>query len=296
MAVSAADVKRLREMTGAGMLDCKNALTEADGDFDKAVEILRVKGAKGVNKRAERTASNGLVTSYLEGTGHGVLLELNCETDFVAKTPAFQQIAADVSAFVAAKRPSDVTELLSLELEADKTIQQLLDEANASMGEKIEIRRFERFGDGFVTVYLHKHDPALPPSVGALVELDGENEEVGKNVAQHIAAMSPLYLSREDVPEDVVANERRIAEETSREEGKPGAGATQDRRGPRERVLQGRVSAGAAMGPRQQEDHRRVPERERCDRDSVRALQGRPGLTRCSVGSRHLQQAGIVSF
>jgi elongation factor Ts len=221
MAVSAADVKRLREMTGAGMLDCKNALTEADGDFDKAVEILRVKGAKGVNKRAERTASNGLVTSYLEGTGHGVLLELNCETDFVAKTPAFQQIAADVSAFVAAKKPSDVSELLSLELEADKTIQQLLDEANASMGEKIEIRRFERFGDGFVTVYLHKHDPALPPSVGALVELDGENEEVGKNVAQHIAAMSPLYLSREDVPEDVVANERRIAEETSREEGKP---------------------------------------------------------------------------
>ena len=221
MAVSAADVKRLREMTGAGMMDCKKALEEADGDFDKAVEILRVKGAKGVNKRAERTASNGLVTSYLEGTGHGVLLELNCETDFVAKTPAFQQIAADVSAFVAAKRPSDVTELLSLELEADKTIQQLLDEANASMGEKIEIRRFERFGDGFVTVYLHKHDPALPPSVGALVELDGENEEVGKNVAQHIAAMSPLYLSREDVPEDVVANERRIAEETSREEGKP---------------------------------------------------------------------------
>ncbi|HPJ18230.1 MAG TPA: translation elongation factor Ts, partial [Actinomycetota bacterium] len=188
---------------------------------DFGLQILRVKGAKGVNKRAERTASNGLVTSYLEGTGHGVLLELNCETDFVAKTPAFQQIAADVSAFVAAKRPSDVTELLSLELEADKTIQQLLDEANASMGEKIEIRRFERFGDGFVTVYLHKHDPALPPSVGALVELDGENEEVGKNVAQHIAAMSPLYLSREDVPEDVVANERRIAEETSREEGKP---------------------------------------------------------------------------
>jgi elongation factor Ts len=221
MAVNAADVKRLREMTGAGMMDCKNALQDADGDFDKAIEILRVKGAKGVTKRAERTASNGLVTSYLEGTSHGVLLELNCETDFVAKTPAFQQIAADVSAFVAAKQPSDLEELLSLELEADKTIRQLLDEANASMGEKIEIRRFERFADGFVTVYLHKHDPALPPSVGALVELDSENEEVGKNVAQHIAAMSPLYLSREDVPEEVVANERRIAEETSREEGKP---------------------------------------------------------------------------
>lgn len=221
MAVSAADVKRLREMTGAGMMDCKKALEEADGDFDKAVEILRVHGAKGVTKRAERTASNGLVTSYIEGTQHGVLLELNCETDFVAKTPAFQQIAADVSAFVAAKQPSDVAELLGLELEADKTIQQLLDEANASMGEKIEIRRFERFADGYVTVYLHKHDPALPPSVGALVETDVANEEVGKNVAQHIAAMSPLYLSCEDVPEDTVANERRIAEETAREEGKP---------------------------------------------------------------------------
>lgn len=221
MAVSAADVKRLREMTGAGMLDCKKALEEAEGDFDKAVEILRVKGAKGVTKRAERTASNGLVTSYIEGTQHGVLLELNCETDFVAKTPDFQQIAADVSAFVAAKQPADVGELLSLEMEADKTIQQLLDEANTTMGEKIEIRRFEQFADGFVTVYLHKHDPALPPSVGALVELDSENEEVGKNVAQHIAAMSPLYVSSGDVPEDVVANERRIAEETAREEGKP---------------------------------------------------------------------------
>ncbi len=221
MAVSAADVKRLREMAGAGMMDCKKALDEAEGDFEKAIEILRVKGAKGVNKRAQRTASNGLVTSYLEGTRHGVLLELNCETDFVAKTPAFQQIAAEVSAFVAAKQPGDVTELLGLELKADQTIQQLLDEANASMGEKIEIRRFERFAEGFITVYLHKHDPALPPSVGALVETDVDNEEVAKNVAQHIAAMSPLYLSREDVPEEVVANERRIAEETAREEGKP---------------------------------------------------------------------------
>lgn len=221
MAVSAADVKRLRELTQAGMMDCKRALEEADGDFDKAVEILRIQGAKGVTKRATRTASNGLVTSYIEGTQHGVLLELNCETDFVAKTSDFQQMAADVSAFVASTKPADVESLLALELEADKTIQQLLDEANVSMGEKIEIRRFARFEDGFVFVYLHKHDPALPPSVGALVETDVENEEVAKNVAQHIAAMSPLYLSKDDVPADVVANERRIAEETAREEGKP---------------------------------------------------------------------------
>ncbi len=221
MAVSAADVKRLRELTQAGMMDCKKALEEADGDFEKAVEILRIHGAKGVTKRAERTASNGLVTSHIEGSQHGVLLELNCETDFVAKTEPFQTMAANVSAFVAAKQPADVAELMSLEIEADKTIQALLDEANASMGEKIEIRRFARFADGYVTVYLHKHDPALPPSVGALVETDVENEEVAKNVAQHIAAMSPIYLSREDVPEDVLANERRIAEDTAREEGKP---------------------------------------------------------------------------
>ncbi len=221
MAVSAADVKRLRELTQAGMMDCKTALEEADGDFEKAVEILRVHGAKGVTKRAERTASNGLVTSHIEGSQHGVLLELNCETDFVAKTDPFQKMAADVSAFVAAQQPASVADLLSLEIEADKTIQALLDEANASMGEKIEIRRFARFADGYVTVYLHKHDPALPPSVGALVETDVENQEVAKNVAQHIAAMSPIYLSKEDVPEDVLANERRIAEETAREEGKP---------------------------------------------------------------------------
>ena len=221
MATSAADVKRLREMTGAGMMDCKKALDESDGDFDKAVEILRVKGAKGVSKRAERTASNGLVTSHIEGSQHGVMLELNCETDFVAKTDDFQQLAADVSAFVAAQKPADVSALMAMEIKADTTIQQLLDEANASMGEKIEVRRFEQFEDGYVTVYLHKHDPALPPSVGALVELDGDNEEVGKNVAQHIAAMMPLYISREDVPDEVVENERRIAEETAKEEGKP---------------------------------------------------------------------------
>ena len=221
MAVSAADVKRLRELTQAGMMDCKKALEEAEGDFEKAVEILRIHGAKGVTKRAERTASNGLVTSHIEGSQHGVLLELNCETDFVAKTEPFQTMAANVSAFVASKQPGDLAELLSLEIEADKTIQALLDEANASMGEKIEIRRFARFADGYVTVYLHKHDPALPPSVGALVETDVENQEVAKNVAQHIAAMSPIYLSKEDVPEDVLANERRIAEETAREEGKP---------------------------------------------------------------------------
>lgn len=219
--VAAADVKKLRELTGAGMMDCKRSLEEADGDFDKAVELLRIKGAKDVGKREARTASNGLVVAHLEGSDHGVLLELNCETDFVAKTEDFQTLAAEVSSFVATNQPGDVAELMAAEIQADKTIQQLLDEANMTMGEKIEIRRFVRFDTGSVYVYLHKHDPALPPSVGALVELDQDNEELAKSIAQHIAAMAPKYLTREDVPAEVVENERRIAEETAREEGKP---------------------------------------------------------------------------
>lgn len=219
--VSAAEVKRLRELTGAGMMDCKRALEEAAGDFDKAVELLRIKGAKDVGKRESRTASNGLVAAYLEGSGHGVLLELNCETDFVAKTEGFQSLAAEIAAFAAANKPGGLDELLAAELAAERSVQQLLDEANASLGEKIEIRRFERFGDGYVTVYLHKHDPALPPSVGALVELDQPSEQVGKDIAQHIAAMAPKYLSRDDVPDEVIEGERRIAEEAARDEGKP---------------------------------------------------------------------------
>ena len=222
MNITAESVRVLREQTGAGMMDCKSALVEAQGDMNKAQEVLRKKGLAAAAKRAGRTASEGMVGHYIHpGAKVGVLVEINCETDFVAKTPAFQQIAADVSAFVAAKQPSDVAELLGLELEADKTIQQLLDEANMTMGEKIEIRRFARFDSGSVYVYLHKHDPALPPSVGALVELDQDNEELAKGIAQHIAAMSPKYLSREDVPAETVENERRIAEETAREEGKP---------------------------------------------------------------------------
>ncbi len=221
MAVSAADVKKLRELTGAGMLDCKKALDEADGDFDKAVELLRIKGAKDVGKREARTASNGLVAAHLAATDHGVMLELACETDFVAKTEGFQSLAADVAAFVASEQPGDVDSLLDASYDASTTVRELLAEANSSMGEKIEVRRFEHVQDGYVYIYLHKHDPALPPSVGALVQLDQTNEEVAKNVAQHIAAMSPKYLTREDVPAEVVAAEQRIAEETAIEEGKP---------------------------------------------------------------------------
>jgi len=219
MAVSAADIKRLREATGAGMTDCKNALVEADGDFDKAVEQLRIKGLKGVAKREGRSASNGLVAARLDGTS-GTLLELNCETDFVAKGERFQALAEQVVA--AAAGVNDVAALQDVQVDG-KPVKEVLDEANATLGEKIEVRRVASLSGDHVAVYLHKTNPDLPPQVGVLVALTGSGEldQVGRDVAQHIAAFSPRFAAREEVSEDVVAKEREIAEATAREEGKP---------------------------------------------------------------------------
>ncbi|MEW1548547.1 translation elongation factor Ts [Streptomyces tsukubensis] len=232
---TAADVKKLRELTGAGMMDCKKALDEADGNVDKAVELLRVKGQKGVAKRESRTASNGAVVSLIsEDKTTGVLLELKCETDFVAKGEKFQAVANALAAHVAATSPADLDALLASEIEAGKTVQAYVDEANANLGEKIVLDRFAQFSGAYVGVYLHRTMPDLPPQVGVLVELSAENADVAKDVAQHIAAFAPKYLSREDVPADVVENERRVAEATSREEGKPEAALP--------KIVEGRVN------------------------------------------------------
>jgi elongation factor Ts len=218
---SAADVKRLREQTGAGMLDCRNALVEAGGDYDAAVEALRIKGAKDVNKRAQRTAGNGLITSALEQTGAGVLLELNCETDFVAKTDLFQEVAADIAGAALASGADDRLAVLGLEVRPGQTAQELIEEAGAALKEKLELGRFSRFEGGYVTSYLHKSDPALPPTLGVLVQLDEAGADLGQDIAHQVAAMRPQYVTREDVPADLLANERRIAEQVTREEGKP---------------------------------------------------------------------------
>jgi elongation factor Ts len=218
---TAADVKRLREQTGAGMMDCKNALVEADGDFEAAVELLRVKGAKDRGKRAQRTAAQGLVTALLDGTSVGVLLELNCETDFVAKTDLFQEIAADIAKAALASGADDRLAVLNLEVRPGQTTQELIDEGGATLKEKVELGRFVRFEGGYVTSYLHKSDPALPPTLGVLVQLDGAGDQIGLDVAHQVAAMRPQYVTRDAVPEDVVSNERRIAEQVTREEGKP---------------------------------------------------------------------------
>ena len=218
---TSADVKRLRDATGAGMMDCKNALTEADGDFEKAVELLRLKGVKDVAKRQTRTAANGLIAAALDGTSAGVLVELNCETDFVAKTDVFQAVAADIAAAALAQRPADRLGLLGLEVRPGVTTQQLIDETGASLKEKLELGRYALLDGGYVASYLHRSDRALPPTVGVLVQLETANEQVGKDVAQQIAAMRPQYVTRDQVPADVVENERRIAEQITREEGKP---------------------------------------------------------------------------
>ena len=214
---TAADVKRLRELTGAGMLDSKNALVDADGNFDKAVELLRIKGAKDVGKRAERATAEGLVAAK-----GGALIELNSETDFVAKNAEFQAVAERIVAAAAAAKATDIDALKAAKV-GDTTVEQVIADLSAKIGEKLELRRVAYF-DGTVETYLHKRASDLPPAVGVLVEY-GPDPEKGADaahaVALQIAALKAKYLTREDVPEDTVANERRIAEETARNEGKP---------------------------------------------------------------------------
>ncbi len=218
---TAADVKRLRDQTGAGMMDCKRALEEADGNIEAAVEVLRLKGAKDVTKRATRTAANGLVTAELSGHSAGVLVELNCETDFVAKTDVFQQVAGEIAKAALASGAADRLALLSTEVRPGQTAEQVIEEAGVSLKEKLELGRFARFEGGYVTSYLHRSDAALPPTLGVLVQIEQDNDSVAKDLAQQVAAMRPQYTTRDDVPAEVVEKERRIAEQITREEGKP---------------------------------------------------------------------------
>jgi elongation factor Ts len=216
---TAADVKALRDLTGAGMMDCKRALTEADGDQARAIEMLRIRGAAKAEKRgAERDAVNGLVAA-----AGGSMIELACETDFVAKNDQFQSLAAGIVALAASSEAADVAELSSRTLPDGTVVAEAVANLNAVIGEKIELRRAVYFG-GEVTTYLHRRNPDLPPQVGVLVAYSGDGadaEQVARGAAMQVAAMRPTYLSRADVPEEVVAKEREIAEATAREEGKP---------------------------------------------------------------------------
>jgi elongation factor Ts len=218
---TAADVKRLRDQTGAGMMDCKNALNEAEGDIEAAIEVLRLKGVKDAGKRATRTAGNGLVIAELAGNEAGVLVELNCETDFVAKNEQFQDLATKIAEAALASKVTDRLALLTVEVAPGKNVEQLIEEASSAIKEKLELGRFARFDGGYVTTYLHRSDRDLPPTLGVLLQLDKASDEVAKDLTQQIAAMRPQYITRDEVPADVVEKERRIAEQITRDEGKP---------------------------------------------------------------------------
>ncbi len=228
---TAADIKALREATGAGMMDVKRALEEAGGDAAQATEILRIKGLKGVTKREGRSASNGLVAAKVDG-GVGTLVEVNCETDFVAKGDKFIALANQVLDQAVATKASDAASLLASELDG-KPVQAMLDEANATIGEKIEVRHVARVEGPNVISYLHKTSPDLPPQIGVLLAYDGD-AATAKDVAMHIAAFSPTVMTREEIPADTVEHERRIALETAKEEGKP--------EGALPKIVEGRVN------------------------------------------------------
>ena len=217
--ITAAEVKKLRDATGAGMMAAKKALEETAGDFDKAVETLRIKGETKVKERgAERSATNGLVAA-----ADGAMIQLNCETDFVAKNEQFQQLAADIVTHAAKTGTGDVQALLAETLAGGRTVAENVDSVAAVIGEKIELTAVIVLGaEGKqVATYMHKRSADLPAQVGVIVEFEGDDLAAARGAAMQVAAMRPTYVSRDEIPADVVENERRIAEATAREEGKP---------------------------------------------------------------------------
>ena len=229
---TAADVKALRERSGAGMMDCKGALDEANGDLEKAYELLRLKGLKGVSKREGRTTSNGLIVARVSG-GTGTLIELACETDFVAKAETFVSLADQVADAIVAAGATDVESALAA-AHGSRTVADAITDQAAILGEKVELRKVQAVTSGAVDAYLHRTSRDLPPQVGVLLAYEGSDADTAHDVAVHIAAFSPTYLSREDVPADIVAKEREIAEETARNEGKPEAALA--------KIVEGRVT------------------------------------------------------
>ena len=230
---SVADVKTLREQLGTGMVDTKNALVEAEGDLEKATEILRLKGAKGNAKRADRSTSEGLVAAKEIGE-NATLIELACETDFVAKSDKFIGLADKVLDAVASAGARTVEEALASPA-GGRTVAELIGDEAAILGEKIELRRVAVVSGEHFAIYLHKTSKDLPPQVGVVLGYSGSDAETARSVAQHISFANPEFLSRDDVPAASVENERRIVEEISRGEGKPEAALP--------KIIEGRLGA-----------------------------------------------------
>jgi len=232
-----ADIKALRERTGAGMMDVKKALDEANGDAEKAMEIIRVKGLKGLAKREGRSTSDGLVAAAVASTAagqRGVMIELNSETDFVAKATKFIDLAQAILQVAAAQADVTVEAVAAAAMADGGTVQDAVDNLSATVGERLQLRRVTQVAGPAVDLYLHRTNKDLPPQVGVLLATDQVDEAVAHDIAMHIAAYSPTYLTREDVPAATVESEQRIAEQTAKEEGKPEAALP--------KIVQGRMN------------------------------------------------------
>ena len=230
---TAADVKALRDRLGTGMMDSKNALVEADGDMEKAIELLRLKGAKNNAKRADRSTSEGLVAA-VESGGVATMIETACETDFVAKADKFVNLAEAVLTGAAAAQVGSVDEALAAQA-GSQTVGELIEQDSAILGEKVELTRVASIKADAFEIYLHRTSKDLPPQVGVIVGYTGSDAEVARSVAQHIAFADPQYLSRDEVPADIVEKEREIVTEISRNEGKPEAALA--------KIVEGRIGA-----------------------------------------------------
>jgi elongation factor Ts len=228
-----AAVKELRERLGAGMLDSKNALVEADGDIEKAIEILRLKGLKGVAKREGREASEGMV-GVRQTEGAATMIELVCETDFVAKNEKFLALSEKVLDAISAAGAADVEAALAAPLEG-KTVGEVITDESAIIGERIEVRKVTRIEAPGTAVYLHRTSKDLPPQIGVVVGYEGADEKAALSIAQHISFADPLYVSRDEVPAEEVEKERALVTEISKNEGKPEAALP--------KIVEGRLTA-----------------------------------------------------
>jgi len=228
-----AAVKELRERLGAGMLDSKNALVEADGDIEKAIEILRLKGLKGVAKREGREASEGMV-GVRQTEGAATMVELVCETDFVAKNEKFLALSDKVLDAISAAGAADVESALAAPLDG-KTVGEVITDESAIIGERIEVRKVTRIEAPATAVYLHRTSKDLPPQIGVVVGYEGADEKAALSIAQHISFADPLYVSRDEVPADEVEKERALVTEISKNEGKPEAALP--------KIVEGRLTA-----------------------------------------------------
>ena len=230
--VTASQVKDLREKTGAGMMDCKKVLTETDGDMEKAIELLRERGIAKAAKKSDRVAAEGLVDAYVTEDGKiGAVVEVNAETDFVAKNDEFKSFVADVAKQIALTNPATVEELLAAKsiVDEDKTVQEVLTNKIATIGENMSIRRFARYETtGLVEKYIHGEG-----KIGVLVELENGNSELAKDICMQIAAAKPEFLDRESVPAERVEKEMEILKAQAMNEGKPAEIA--------EKMVQGRI-------------------------------------------------------